>query len=334
VKDTITVTVSQVLAGVQVYPSSFSIKEGTNRQLTANPVDANGNPIPGASVSWSSTNTSVATVSSSGLVTAQNLGSATIRAASGSKVGQSTVTVVEDDPPASSDPFYETSFENGMEGGNGFTWRASGSATVTSTNPRTGSKALEFVCGPNPSGEDCWPEQRFDMGRMIDELWVEYYYYVPTNYAHRDDGTGGNNKFFVIWGDRTYERNYGEQLHIWISLYPGNTSDLMINEVWEESGESINIATVKNFITPSMRGTWKRFRLHIKASTQNSPKNGVIEMWWDGTKVVNLHNVGMYHSWNSGFQKGYFPGWSNTGFASRTVFNYDDFKIYTSDPGW
>ena len=64
-------------------------------QLTATPKDASGAALTGKTVSWSSSNTSVATVSGSGLVTALTPGTAIITATSEGKSGTVTMTVRE-----------------------------------------------------------------------------------------------------------------------------------------------------------------------------------------------------------------------------------------------
>ena len=66
------VTVSAVLDHIAVSPDGGSVNEGSTLQLTATPEDKNNNPLtlsPGDSLLWSSSNTSLATVTSSGLVT-------------------------------------------------------------------------------------------------------------------------------------------------------------------------------------------------------------------------------------------------------------------------
>src|SRR5439155_7465722 len=70
------------VASVAVTPPSASVDEGKTVQLTATPKDANGTPLSGRVVTWVSSNTTVATVSASGLVTGKVAGSATITATS------------------------------------------------------------------------------------------------------------------------------------------------------------------------------------------------------------------------------------------------------------
>ena len=92
---TASITVSTVpVASVTVAPASLSLQTGQTGQLTANPKDANGNPLSGRVVTWSSNNTSVATVNGNGLVTAGATGgSATITATSEGQSGTATVSV-------------------------------------------------------------------------------------------------------------------------------------------------------------------------------------------------------------------------------------------------
>src|SRR5207237_1911851 len=68
--------------------------EGQTVQLTATPRDAGGNVLPGRTVTWASSNTSVATVSASRLVTGKVAGTATITAPSEGQSGTSAITVV------------------------------------------------------------------------------------------------------------------------------------------------------------------------------------------------------------------------------------------------
>src|SRR5881227_103113 len=100
--DTASVTVSgcQVpVAAVTVSPPSASVAVGQTVQLTATPRDANGNALSGRAVTWSSTDTTIARVSGTGLVTGRAAGSATITASSEAKSGAAVVTVQASPPP-------------------------------------------------------------------------------------------------------------------------------------------------------------------------------------------------------------------------------------------
>ena len=82
------------VASVAVTPPSSTIVVGQTAQLSAQPKDAQGNNLTNRTVTWSSTNNAVATVSSSGLVTALAVGGpVTIVASSEGQDGSAIVTV-------------------------------------------------------------------------------------------------------------------------------------------------------------------------------------------------------------------------------------------------
>src|SRR5436190_816846 len=91
---TAAITVTTVpVASVTVSPSSGSLQVGQTVQLTATPKDSTGSTLAGRTVTWTSGNTGVATVSSGGLVTGGVAGAATITAISEGKTGSAAVTV-------------------------------------------------------------------------------------------------------------------------------------------------------------------------------------------------------------------------------------------------
>ena len=81
-------------SSITVTPASSTLTAiGQTVHLNAGVVDRNGKTIAGASVTWSSSNASVASVSSTGLVTAHQTGTTTITATSSGVSGQAIVTV-------------------------------------------------------------------------------------------------------------------------------------------------------------------------------------------------------------------------------------------------
>lgn len=81
------------VASVGVDPGTATLVAPATQQLTATPRDAQGNPLTGRTVTWTSGAQAVATVSPSGLVTAVAPGSATITATSEGRSGTATITV-------------------------------------------------------------------------------------------------------------------------------------------------------------------------------------------------------------------------------------------------
>jgi uncharacterized protein YjdB len=90
---TVTAPPPAPVASVGVSPPTGELDVGGTLQLTATPRDAAGNPLSGRQVTWTSSNTSVATVDANGRVTAVGPGTATISATSEGQTGTATITV-------------------------------------------------------------------------------------------------------------------------------------------------------------------------------------------------------------------------------------------------
>lgn len=75
--DTVAVEVEQVAVALAVNPGSVEVGEGATVQLTAAVTDRNGHPIPGRTITFSSSGPSIASVSEGGLVTGKSRGGST-----------------------------------------------------------------------------------------------------------------------------------------------------------------------------------------------------------------------------------------------------------------
>lgn len=125
-----------LVTGVTVSPTSASITVGATQQLTATVSPSNAT---NQSVTWSSDNTSVATVSTSGLVTALAEGSATITVTTDDqgKTATSAITVTTSSTGGTDlyayDGFdYSTGSLVGLNGGTGWSTAWSGAGSVAS----------------------------------------------------------------------------------------------------------------------------------------------------------------------------------------------------------
>lgn len=81
------------VASVTVSPPTVTLKVGGTQRLAALLFDADGNPLTGRVVTWSSSDPTVATVDNTGLVTAVAVGPATVTATSEGKSGSAAVSV-------------------------------------------------------------------------------------------------------------------------------------------------------------------------------------------------------------------------------------------------
>lgn len=94
VEGTATLTVVPPVATVQVTPTSTSLFVGRTLQMSALARDADGALLTGRSVTWLSSDPTVATISATGMVTAHTAGSATITATSEGVQGSAALTLV------------------------------------------------------------------------------------------------------------------------------------------------------------------------------------------------------------------------------------------------
>lgn len=92
-----TIHVQEPVVSVVLFPANASVPVGGTQQLTVAVSDRNGIALPGRAVEFSSSNTAVATVNSSGVVVAVSQGQATItgRAVQDGINGTSQITVVQ-----------------------------------------------------------------------------------------------------------------------------------------------------------------------------------------------------------------------------------------------
>jgi probable HAF family extracellular repeat protein len=87
-------TPAATLTGITVTPTTPTVAVGSTQQFTATGSYSDGSTADLTStVTWSSTNTAVATIDSSGLLSAAGVGSTTVTATFGSESGSTTVTV-------------------------------------------------------------------------------------------------------------------------------------------------------------------------------------------------------------------------------------------------
>ena len=103
------------IVSLVVSPSEIVLLVRDTRQLSASARGASGGALSDRSISWSTTNASVATVSGLGLVTGVGVGSAVIRATAEGVTGQATITVRP--RPSIVLSTFQASFESDFGGG-------------------------------------------------------------------------------------------------------------------------------------------------------------------------------------------------------------------------
>ncbi len=139
VSASIPATVQQVAVSIDMSPASVSVAVGASVSLTATPRDANGHPVGGMTVTWSSSNPGAATVDGAGLVRGVAPGSATVTAASGSLSRTASVTVTGG---TGRTILFQEQFEDSNFGARG--WYDIGGMILSTAESHAGTSSLEF----------------------------------------------------------------------------------------------------------------------------------------------------------------------------------------------
>jgi hypothetical protein len=240
----------------------------------------------------------------------------------------------------------------------GISWASSTNAAVYTGFGRSGNNCLRFTFAGGAAGSDSFAEQRFDLGAGSNytNVTIEWWAYYPDGteglgpkFVHRSDSPG-NNKLFRLWKGNRGDGNNG-----YSSYYHkhGASSDRSANVAgderayleWSDGGEVDSNGShyntsaargVENFITDAHRGRWIQIKCVNRSATipyTSLPSDGIIEVWRDGTRVMNGTTIDSY-TWanptQNGFDFGYLMGWANSGFLQTTYLYIDDVSITVS----
>lgn len=153
---TLTVTPAPV-ALLSVNPTSTTIEVGRTVQVSVTAHDENGNVLSGRTVTWSSANTAIATVGSTGIITGVAEGSVDVTATCEGKTARVAVTVTPPPAPGSRAGFYVA--PTGTSAGDG-----------TSARPWNLSTALSGADGRIRPGDTVWVRGGQYVGPFVSTL--------------------------------------------------------------------------------------------------------------------------------------------------------------------
>ena len=198
-----------VVTTVTVSPPTASVSIGGTVALSATVKDAQGNVMTGQTIVWSTSNASIASVSSNGTVTAVAAGSATITATCSGKSGSAAVTVTAPPPVVTTVTVSPSNASVAVGGtvtltatvkdaqgnvmtGQSITWSsnntgtatvnssglvtgvAAGAATVTATcSGKTGSSSVTVNAPPPPSGGTLLFQENFEDANLASRGWYD-----------------------------------------------------------------------------------------------------------------------------------------------------------------
>ena len=175
---TATTTVSQVASSVTLSADSISLTSpGDTTQLAATVKDAGGTTMSGATVTWSISNSSWATVSSTGLVTSVADGTATVTASSGA-VNTTAVVVVTCSTDTDSDRLYDCVETNtGTYVSTSDTGTDPNDSDTDNDQINDGDEVLGTLAGLDLPGLGVSP--------LIKTILVEYDWFDDNGHSHR-----------------------------------------------------------------------------------------------------------------------------------------------------
>ena len=157
---------------VEVSPAADTVVAGAGQALTATVRTAVGNVVPGATVTWGTSDGGVATIDGGGNVTAVAPGTATLTATSGARTGSATLTVCPDlavggvytavMPGAAA-----LCFAGGAAGNAEYTYMPVNLSTSASLSLTVTGSGIVSVTGP-PTPDLLPGDAAFSLGRVAD----------------------------------------------------------------------------------------------------------------------------------------------------------------------
>ena len=320
------------VASVIVTPSPVSNSVGQTAQFSAQVISSTGSVLSGQSITWTSSNSAIATVNASGLATSVGAGTVSILASSGGKSGSASLTVAAaaSSPPPSSPPppsgtepmptFGTTIWHDDFSG-------YSSAASLLAAYSHLVGESHIFVdptggYGGSPAVRVDWPQQTNrntstggcnDDDHLIErgfggttEIYVQYYvrYQAGFQFDWQAAGacpTGNGKKLFLVYSTS------GSRLQ----LFSENHHIVLYTENHLVGTTQPGIQNVGTEFTPEDLGdgNWHRITIHAKMSSTPTATDGFLYGWIDG----NL-------KWsNPAYATGNSGGWYD--FQTPAVFN-------------
>lgn len=234
--------------------------------------------------------------------------------------------------------FYVDSFEGSQFSDMGTNYRWVGGAWnfVASGVAKDGAKAMRFGY---PPGWNTSAEERFAFSKPHPEVWIRYWFRVPTNFQHMTrSGMASNNKLFALWMDDYSAHGDGPSV-VWEYWDNGKGgSELAVHySAGQYTGCGEHKAFTPFINTATDKGRWMQIVLHVKAASARGKGDGLIETyrrWENESTYTNIQRVtgadiapSPAAGQPQGWQGGYFMGWSNPGFDVQTDFYIDNVEV-------
>jgi uncharacterized protein YjdB len=318
------------VATVSVSPATASVQIGTTVQLSATVRDANNNVLTGRVVTWSSANGGIASVNTSGFVSAVAVGTIQVTATSEGQSGSSTITVtaIAPPPPGGSveppgmapiaDRAFNSTTSSYGPGENG--WWDSGNGALSiiqdATAPKSASNVarMTFNGGMGGGYAPSTLERQVSGTTIYAAAWVKF---SPNWQSH----LSGVNKMFHFW------IGGGNKLVITAAGYvPTGPLTARISLQGIASGGNNNDGGVSGTYESTVqfvRGQWHK--VEVIAVANASGANGSVKLYVDGVLAAQCSGIQFASGSPSWSLVSWSPTWGGTGgTVLATMYEYVD----------
>ena len=284
------------VASVSVALGNSSLNPGLTTQATATTRDANNNVLTGRAIAWSSSNTALATVSGSGLVTAIAVGPVQITATSESQTGSATLSVQAPPPPpppgSSNEPagmtvISERAF-NALNEDPAWTDYNSPSIAQDATAPKSPSNVWHatyptgFAGGSSPAAAWLGENNPFSYRTVYVSWWAKH----SSNWYGNPTGT---NKHVYVLANRTvWSVYFTAQAQGTGPIVPSMESQNWIVGGWNPPDQLLSPNLVPS--ARITRGQWFHIELVLVGNTAGTA-NGSVDWYMDGVHIGSYSGV-------------------------------------------
>jgi hypothetical protein len=329
------------VASVSVTLASSSLNPGQTTQASATLRDANNNVLSGRAIAWSSSNTTVATVTSTGLVAAVTAGTAQIMATSEGQSASAALSVQGLPPPTVSGSSNEPTSMNlvtdrpfnllhelGWDEPTNGQPVSNISILADATAPKSPINAMRFIYRAGTSGGSA-PWDADSPPFAYKTVYVSHWARVSSNWQGHP-GSSINKMYYlytstdipsiviVLWGANSEPlRPFVEGQNI---VSGGQGSADPQNPDW---GPNL-VPTAE-----AKRGQWFHIEVVAKMNTLGNA-DGFIDLWLDGVHVTHVANVKFQNTPPNWRSLHLAPVWGGGGgtVANTMYMDFDD--VYVS----
>jgi uncharacterized protein YjdB len=320
---TVTAPVTATTAAVVATVDSATLAPGHSAQGHAVAKDAQGNVLTGKTVSWSSNNTAIATVSATtGLVTAVSAGSALVQATVDGVAGQASVNVTVPSIITAPAPTTLVShdFEDGTFGQYWNPWGQGIDVIADPTNSGHGKVARYHYLADGVNQVDdnkaLTPTPKFSIG-LGDSIWFRGDFYLPSTVI--DDPTIAMRKL-IYWGLKS---SFPHEFSLILALAGSQLEP--ISTVVGPSNLPLDYTYTGFNVT---KGVWHRLEVQLQLNSTFAAQNGILRIWIDRALVYDRTNMRWTDpAWTEDPSTYRWETWG-VGYQAQMHIAYDEYRYW------